>query len=349
MIGTQSNFFKGIKYAKIHHITIVIFRIIVIGRFYMEIGTAIKFYRKYQSLSQKDLAEGICSQGEISLIEKGDRIPSISMNSKICSKLGIAVDALEEENFYESHELHISKVLNKLELFVNNREYEKMEPLLNDEIMNKYCNNPLNTQCFLCYKGIFINYKENNPIKALEIFRSALQETNITSFSTIFDFPKHKNIFSKHETLLIAGAASCFYQLHKYEQASYLFDVACNNIDNIKYQLSTQILGTVYYNASRNLKELGEYELALKLALKGLTFEKERKTIYRSAELLFEIGEIYYLKNKPQLDETNYIKSLYLAFTTNSNYLLPILLATLKERKELTLLQTNIGMLMKIS
>ncbi|WP_231458093.1 helix-turn-helix domain-containing protein [Pediococcus pentosaceus] len=37
----------------------------------MEIGTAIKFYRKYQSLSQKDLAEGICSQGEISLIEKG--------------------------------------------------------------------------------------------------------------------------------------------------------------------------------------------------------------------------------------------------------------------------------------
>jgi transcriptional regulator with XRE-family HTH domain len=314
----------------------------------MEIGAAINFYRKYQTLSQKELAEGICSQGEISLIEQGARIPSIEMITKICAKLGISIDAFEKTNFYENNELYINSVLSKLEFFVNNRDYDKMEPYLKDEIKDKYCNNPLTTQCFLCYKGIFINYKEKDPYRALEIFRVALQETNVTSFSTIFDFPKHKSIFSKNETLLISGAASCFYLLNKFEQARHLFKIACDNIDNIKFQLSTQILGTVYYNAGRNLKELGEYDQAIHLARKGLNFEAERKTIYRSAEILYEIGEIYYLQKDFSTAEKYYIKSMYLSFTTNSKHFLPLLLNELKRKKHLQLLQENIAMLSKI-
>lgn len=314
----------------------------------MEVGEAINFYRKYQSMSQKELAEGICSQGEISLIERGNRIPSVEMITKICDKLGISIDAFEKNNFYEENELYINKVLDRLEFLVNNREYKQMKPYLDDEILEKYCNNPLNTQCFLCYKGIFVNYNEQSPYKALEIFRMALQETNVTSFSTIFDFPKHKSIFSKHETLLIAGAASCYYQLNKFEQARNLFEIACNNIDNIKFQLSTQILGTVYYNASKNLKELGEYIQALEFARKGLEFESKRKTVYRSAEILYEIGEINYSQENFEIAEKYYIKSMYLSLSTNNKHFLSFLLEDLQVKERLPLLQKNMEMVTKI-
>mgnify|MGYP003362746187 CR=1 FL=1 len=174
----------------------------------MQIGEIISFYRNYQNLTQTELAQGICSQGNISLIEKGLRVPSIEMVTMISNKLGISLDVFEKSNFYENQERQVNVILNELESLVNCRNYSKMAFLLTNDILNKYCNNPISKQQFLCYKGIYINYYEKNPSKALDIYRLALQETNITSFQSIFDFPKHKKQFSKIETLLIAGAAS---------------------------------------------------------------------------------------------------------------------------------------------
>lgn len=219
--------------------------------------------------------------------------------------------------------------------------------LLTDNILNKYCNNPISKQQFLCYKGIYINYYEKNPSKALEIYRLALQETNITSFQSIFDFPKHKKEFSKIETLLIAGAASCYYLTSKYEQASVLFEIAYKNIDHIKMQMSTQTLGTIYYNACKNLKALEKYDDAVEIAEKGILFESSRKTIYRSAEILFELGEILILQEKPKEAERAYIRSMYLSFTTNNDHFLRLLLIALKRKQNLHLLQQNITMLEK--
>jgi len=38
-------------------------------------------------LSQKDLCEGICSQGMLSLIEQNKHVPNATLLSKICLKL----------------------------------------------------------------------------------------------------------------------------------------------------------------------------------------------------------------------------------------------------------------------
>ncbi|MCT3033280.1 hypothetical protein [Pediococcus pentosaceus] len=94
--------------------------------------------------------------------------------------------------------------------------------------------------------------------------------------------------------------------------------------------------------------ELGEYSDAITYAQKGLAFENERKTIYRSAEILFVIGEVYYLEKKFELAEQYYIKSMYLAYSTDSEHFLPLLLNSLKPKKHLKLLQTNIEMLDKL-
>ncbi|XRJ96687.1 helix-turn-helix domain-containing protein [Latilactobacillus sakei] len=313
----------------------------------MNIGEIISFYRKYQNLTQSELADGICTQGNISLIEKGLRIPSVEIVTMISNKLGISLDVFEKNNFYEKQERHVTTILNQLEAFVNCRQYAQMASLLSDEILNKYCNNPITKQQFLCYKGIYINYYEKKPRKALEIYRQALQETNITAFNTISDLPKHKKQFSKIETLLISGAASCYYLTAKFEKAAILFDIARRNVDHLKLQLSTQTLGTIYYNACKNLKALARYDEAIEIAQKGLLFEANRKTIYRSAEIFFELGEILTLQGNLAQAEKYYIRSMYLSLTTNNNHFLRLLLIALKQKQNLQLLQENITMLEK--
>ncbi|WP_057768735.1 helix-turn-helix transcriptional regulator [Lactobacillus selangorensis] len=53
------------------------------------LGDQIKRYRKQYGLSQAELAEGICTQATISLIEKQNKIPNMNTLIMICERLGI--------------------------------------------------------------------------------------------------------------------------------------------------------------------------------------------------------------------------------------------------------------------
>ena len=57
-----------------------------------KLSKIIKQKRIKQKLSQKELAEGICSQGMISSIEHGDYIPNTAIFLAICSKLNFSID-----------------------------------------------------------------------------------------------------------------------------------------------------------------------------------------------------------------------------------------------------------------
>ena len=56
-----------------------------------KLSKIIKQKRIKQKLSQKELAEGICSQGMISSIEHGDYIPNTAIFLAICSKLNFSI------------------------------------------------------------------------------------------------------------------------------------------------------------------------------------------------------------------------------------------------------------------
>ncbi len=53
------------------------------------IGSVIKEYRKRKKISRKSLADGLCSEKYIYLIEKGERTPSAEMSALLGDKLGI--------------------------------------------------------------------------------------------------------------------------------------------------------------------------------------------------------------------------------------------------------------------
>ena len=58
----------------------------------VRIGALIKEARKKLSISQHDLASGICSQPMVSSIERGDYIPNAVLFMQLCGRLNISLD-----------------------------------------------------------------------------------------------------------------------------------------------------------------------------------------------------------------------------------------------------------------
>ncbi|MBP1042851.1 helix-turn-helix transcriptional regulator [Vagococcus sp. BWB3-3] len=59
---------------------------------YFNFGSKIKSARIKKGLSQKDLADGLCTQGLVSKIEKGEVIPNALLLKDLCLKLTVSID-----------------------------------------------------------------------------------------------------------------------------------------------------------------------------------------------------------------------------------------------------------------
>lgn len=66
------------------------------------IGNNVKKIRILQGISQKNLAQGICSQSKLSKIENNQILPSITLCYEISKKLNITIDDIFSEYIEES-------------------------------------------------------------------------------------------------------------------------------------------------------------------------------------------------------------------------------------------------------
>ncbi|WP_170999566.1 helix-turn-helix domain-containing protein [Paucilactobacillus kaifaensis] len=90
-------------------------------------GDQLKKFRKSKGLSQKQLAQGICTQATISLIEKNNKIPGMTILSQLCARLGISIDEiLVDDNqvltdiFTEINDLMLQKKYDAATILLNN-------------------------------------------------------------------------------------------------------------------------------------------------------------------------------------------------------------------------------------
>ena len=84
----------------------------------------IRQLRKQHNLTQKDLADGICSQALISKIESGAIIPDIETIHHIANKFNITVSQLIGESSLDN------PLISSIEQLLDHREYAALEQLL---------------------------------------------------------------------------------------------------------------------------------------------------------------------------------------------------------------------------
>lgn len=89
------------------------------------LASRIKNRRKELKMSQKELAEGICKQGQISRLENGEYIPGSVLLYELSRKLKVSMDYFFDEQISsESNELNNFKKLSKT--FIMERDYESL-------------------------------------------------------------------------------------------------------------------------------------------------------------------------------------------------------------------------------
>ena len=90
------------------------------------LATRLKNRRKELKMSQRELAEGICKQGQISRLENGEFTPGADFLYALSKKLKVGIDYFFNEQIVEEID-ELSEFKKLAQTFITNRNYESLK------------------------------------------------------------------------------------------------------------------------------------------------------------------------------------------------------------------------------
>ena len=90
------------------------------------LATRLKNRRKELKMSQRELAEGICKQGQISRLESGEFTPGADFLHSLAKKLKVSMDYFFDEQIVEEID-ELSEFKKLAQTFITNRNYESLK------------------------------------------------------------------------------------------------------------------------------------------------------------------------------------------------------------------------------
>ena len=90
------------------------------------LATRLKNRRKELKMSQRELAEGICNQGQISRLENGEFTPGADFLYALSKKLKVSIDYFFNEQIVEEID-ELSEFKKLAQTFITNRNYESLK------------------------------------------------------------------------------------------------------------------------------------------------------------------------------------------------------------------------------
>lgn len=236
-------------------------------------GDVLKQIRRKRGLSQTALAEGICTQATISLMEKQDRLPKMDILTAICERLNIQPDRIIEKEVSG-----INDTFNQIIDALTDQEFDKAKKLV-DKIRVKDLNSDFDKQRYYYLLGM-VQIKDGNIDDAIFNFELVLTQFATTS----------ANIYLAMTT---AGMALAYLQRNDRERAVRLTNRSVKLIDNKK------LIGSLHQWASINCQiaelywRLGEPEKAIECAERGIELCRERESLFLLDQLYMYVGRAY--------------------------------------------------------
>lgn len=237
----------------------------------MELGELIKHKRKEMKITQKDLANGICTQALISRIENGDIIPKENILDKIGERLYLNKEDLTLVSSNTRYREKIDQLKQTIRKYLTQRDYKTIELILlqNKSLIDEIKND--NDRAFLAWIEASLQDKiYNQPDTALSQLNN-IQLTNIDSELVI-------------EILNAIGVI--YYRNSDFDRALNVFRNAVNIIDD-KIDFKVQV--KVMLNYALTLEEKDEDRKALEVTIRSIQLLIEN-------ESLFILGDLYHTK-----------------------------------------------------
>jgi transcriptional regulator with XRE-family HTH domain len=271
------------------------------------IGQKIKELRQQANLSQAELADGICTQAQISKIEKGDVYPYASTLYLISEKLGVDVNYFFDIGMTPRLD-YVQEVSNQLKIARKSMNYDEIREIVEAEENNPlFLQNKRNYQLLLWHKGICEYELNKNPEKAIELLKEAIISIHPT-----------EKIYSERELELILSIGVIFFEEQQYRKALETYNTANTHMKSLPYLNDCTIKTRLLYNLARTHTRLGQFKESIKYCEEAIKWCLQKENLYLLGELHYHLGYNYELKEDFQT-ASKYMKKAYLILDLQNN------------------------------
>ena len=157
------------------------------------LATRLKNRRKELKMSQRELAEGICKQGQISRLENGEFTPGADFLYALSKKLKVSIDYFFNEQIVEEID-ELSEFKKLAQTFITNRNYESLKYIYELESVKVHRLSLVNKFYMEWTKSLIDFYfygQKEEAVARLEKVLSQLSVTDLTYLqvaNTLFNF-----------------------------------------------------------------------------------------------------------------------------------------------------------------
>lgn len=241
-------------------------------------GDIFKQIRRKRGLSQTALAEGICTQATISLMEKQNRIPKMNILTALCSRLDITTDEI-----IENDDVSMTAIFDQIGRLLAERQFEAAQDAM-QKIKVKNLQNEFDKQRYYYLLGM-LQVQEQQFDEAIFNFELVLTQFSTTS----------ANIYLAMTTI---GMAMAYEKIGSQSRALRLVERAMRLIDEKKLTGGQMQWIVVYEYIAGLYLTLGQPQAALNAAQRGID-------ICRQMRSMFLLDRYYLYAGKAQLALAN--------------------------------------------
>ncbi|PDX91541.1 helix-turn-helix domain-containing protein [Bacillus thuringiensis] len=275
---------------------------------FYDLGITIKELRIKKNISQSELCHGICSQSQISKIEKGVIYPSSILLYQLSERLGIDpnhIFALTQNKKIK----YVENVKYVIKDCLKQKQYKELYEIVKKEKNLNNFQTKEEKQFLIWHEAIAIFMVERSIKKALDLLNHALKLTLTNS-----DFLSEREIDIMQTMAIFHG------ENKEYEKSITILKRCLNNFNKLDFPRDKEIKLKIIFNLAKNLGHANEHEEAIKYNDMGIQLAINLNTLYLLGELYYGQGwNLLKLKQYNKEDVDNNMKKALFIFELTKN------------------------------
>ncbi|WP_341518327.1 helix-turn-helix domain-containing protein [Bacillus paramobilis] len=281
---------------------------------FYDLGITIKELRMKKNISQSELCHEICSQSQISKIEKGMIYPSSILLYQLSERLGIDpnhIFALTQNKKLK----YVENVKYVMRDCTKQKQYNELYEIVKQEKNENNFKLKEDKQFLIWHEAIAIFHVNKSIKTALNLLNSALKLT-----VTNVDFLSEREIDIMQSMAIFHGANK------EYEKSITILRRCLTNFNKLDFPRDKEIKLKIIFNLAKILGHANQHEEAIKYNDMGIKLAINLNTLYLLGELYY--GKGWNLLRLEQYDEEdvadNMKKALFIFELTEKENLIKI-------------------------
>ncbi|ACK93878.1 helix-turn-helix domain-containing protein [Bacillus thuringiensis] len=291
-----------------------------------DLGITIKELRIKKNISQSELCHGICSQSQISKIEKGMIYPSSILLYQLSERLGIDpnnIFALTQNKRLK----YVENVKYVIKDCLKQKQYKELYEIVKKEKNLNNFQTKEEKQFLIWHEAIAIFIVDKSLKNALDFLNNALKLTLTNS-----DF------LSEREIDIMQTMAIFYAENKEYEKSINILKRCLSNFNKLDFPRDKEIKLKIMLNLAKSLDFTYQHEEAIKYIDKGIKLAINLNTLYLLGELFYLKGQFLLKIKQHNVEDViyNWKKALFIFELTEKEYytkMLPDELIELQNKK----------------